>query len=86
MAHSAETNGASELVDEDPHLDVALLDALMIKQGAKKKAEHARRFRIDCTHYFTLRSHDHTPSLKTARRMARVAGTSIGALFFGDET
>ena len=83
MGNSAESNSLSEVVDDEPRLNVALLDALMDGQGARKKAEHARRFRVDCTHYFTIRSGRHTPSLRTAGRMARVAGTTIEELFFG---
>lgn len=53
----------------------------MLGRGAKTKAEHARRFGIDYTHYFTLRSGESLPSLKTAVRMTREAGTTVEALF-----
>jgi hypothetical protein len=67
--------------DGPPMLDVALVDRAMAAKGAKSKAEHARRFGLNVTHYFNIRAGRRIASLPTALAISDVTEEDIKALF-----
>ena len=68
-------------VDACLRLRCEVVDGMMRAQGALTKAEQARRFGIAVTHWARIRSGETTPTLAIAWRIAKVCGTSVGALW-----
>jgi hypothetical protein len=82
MGSSPVGNAESPRGNDGPvRLRVEVIDALMLAKGATSQAEQARRFELNPGYYHRIRTGQKPVPLSTALRMARVAGTSVEALF-----
>ena len=81
MQSTVSGNGASPKGESRLRLRTEILDVLMAAKGAASKAEHARRFGIDRSFYWRLRSGLRSASAETAMNMAHEAGTTVETLF-----
>lgn len=73
-------NGETAM-DAGPTLRLNVLDALLQHAGFKSQAAVARALGLNRSHWFGIRAGTHEPKISTALRIARLAGTSVEALW-----
>jgi DNA-binding XRE family transcriptional regulator len=79
VTHSSDTENRE--VDARVRLRVEVLDALMNVKGIRSVAAQARELGVSRSNLFRLRTGDIEPRLELAMKMARLAGTTVEALF-----
>lgn len=81
MTATTTGNGESTVANGSAVFRVNVLDALMAARGITGEEAKAKAFRLNRTNWWKIRTGRREPKVSTALRIARVAGTTVEALW-----